>query len=268
MTFDMIDIGWLFIIYAFIGWCVEVSFMAVTAGVFVNRGFLNGPLCPIYGFGVLSVVYILTPYKENVLLLFACSILLTSLLELATGVILEKLFHQRWWDYFDYPLNFKGYICPLMSIVWGIACLLVMYIFHPIIYKFVGIIPNFLSKILLTIIALYIVIDLAATITSILNFNKKLKRINDMGAKFRSSSDELAKSIAETAIEIADRTEEIGESIEAGKLKYEENYKAHMEELRASLPFTQRRILRAFPKMRSNKYDDALQELKSRLLNK
>ena len=122
---------WYFFLYAFLGWCAEVSYAALRTGRFVNRGFLNGPVCPIYGVGVVIVVGLLTPVKENTLLLFVCSVLLTSALEWVTGFVLERMFHQKWWDYSDLPLNLNGYICPLFSVLWGIACLLVMEINSP-----------------------------------------------------------------------------------------------------------------------------------------
>ena len=96
---------WIFFIYAFLGWCTEVSYAALVTGKFVNRGFLNGPVCPVYGFGVVIVLAGLAPLEENLLLLFLGSVALTSSLEWLTGFVLEKLFHQQWWDYSDQPLT-------------------------------------------------------------------------------------------------------------------------------------------------------------------
>ena len=86
---------WIFFLYAFLGWCTEVSYAALVTGTFVNRGFLNGPVCPVYGFGVVIVLNCLTPLADNLLLLFLGSVALTSALEWFTGFVLEKLFHQR-----------------------------------------------------------------------------------------------------------------------------------------------------------------------------
>ena len=92
------EVAWIFVIYAFIGWCTEVAYAATEKGVFINRGFLNGPYCPIYGCGVLIVVTVLTPLKNNLLVLFAGSFLLTSILEFLTGFLLEKIFKNKWCD--------------------------------------------------------------------------------------------------------------------------------------------------------------------------
>ena len=118
MPQNFYELVWIFIIYAFIGWCTEVSYAALDRGIFVNRGFLNGPYCPIYGCGVVIVVAALTPLKDNLLILFAGSFLLTSILEYITGFILEKVFHNKWWDYSNKPFNLHGYICLKFSIYW------------------------------------------------------------------------------------------------------------------------------------------------------
>lgn len=120
----MYQLLWIFFIYAFLGWCTEVSYAALKTGRFVNRGFLNGPVCPVYGFGVVIVLWVLEPLRGNLLLLFLGSVALTSLLEWLTGFVLERLFHQRWWDYSQEPFNLGGYICLRFSIAWGWpACL-------------------------------------------------------------------------------------------------------------------------------------------------
>ena len=110
-----------FIIYAFLGWCTEVVYAALNTGKFVNRGFLNGPICPIYGFGIAAIVAFLAPVSNNPALLFAGSAIITSAIELITGWIMEKAFNTRWWDYSTMPFNIGGYICLKFSIAWGIA---------------------------------------------------------------------------------------------------------------------------------------------------
>lgn len=94
-----------FFVYGFLGWCTEVAFAACKERKFVNRGFLNGPICPIYGIGVGIVVQFLTPYKENLVLLYIASVVMVTALEWVTGFILEKIFHNKWWDYSKMPLE-------------------------------------------------------------------------------------------------------------------------------------------------------------------
>lgn len=99
------DILFSFFIYGFLGWCSEVAFAAFKQHSFVNRGFLNGPICPIYGIGVTVVVASLQPYVGNLILLYITSTILVTFLEWLTGFLLEKMFHHRWWDYSEMPLN-------------------------------------------------------------------------------------------------------------------------------------------------------------------
>ena len=126
LGYSIYELLWLFFIYAFFGWCIEVVFCGLNEGHFINRGFLNGPVCPIYGVGGVIVVLCLTPIKDNIFLLFVGSALLTSILELITGFALDKIFHARWWDYTDMPFNIGGYICLKFSIYWGFVCIALM----------------------------------------------------------------------------------------------------------------------------------------------
>mgnify|MGYP000491304358 CR=1 FL=1 len=112
---------------------------------FVNRGFLNGPICPIYGVGVTVVVYFLTPYKDNLILLYALSTVLVTVLEGLTGYLMDKIFHHKWWDYTNQPLNIGGYVCLIFSLVWGVACVLIVRVIHPVIHKILTFIPHTLG---------------------------------------------------------------------------------------------------------------------------
>lgn len=99
------ELLWYFAIYSFLGWCMEVVFCTVRTGKLVNRGFLNGPVCPIYGFGMVIVLAVLGRFSDNVALLFFGGMALTSALELAGGWALKRFFHTTWWDYSDKPMN-------------------------------------------------------------------------------------------------------------------------------------------------------------------
>ncbi len=207
MPQNFYELVWIFIIYAFIGWCTEVSYAALDTGKFVNRGFLNGPYCPIYGCGVVIVVAILTPLKENLLILFAGSFLLTSVLEYITGYILEKVFHNKWWDYSDKPFNIKGYVCLKFSIYWGLACTFIMDIIHPIIYAAIRFIPFMLGVVLLSIIMCVFAADCIITVTTILKFNKRLKVMDEMAASIHRLSDEIGENIYENVTDVIEKSE-------------------------------------------------------------
>lgn len=128
MTFY--ELLWYFSIYSFLGWCMEVVFCTVRTGKLVNRGFLNGPVCPIYGFGMVIVLAVLGRFSDNIALLFFGGMVLTSALELVGGWALKKFFHTTWWDYSEKPLNIGGYICLQFSLAWGVCVVLAVRFLH------------------------------------------------------------------------------------------------------------------------------------------
>ena len=139
MTFY--QLAWLFVIYSFLGWCVEVIYHAVTWGEVTNRGFLNGPVCPVYGFGVVSVLALInliqpegTQMSDLLVyvfgVIFVFGIVLATAVELVAGWLLDVCFHARWWDYSDKPFNFHGYICLEFSLIWGLAIVMVVKVFQ------------------------------------------------------------------------------------------------------------------------------------------
>ena len=128
------QICWYFLIYSFGGWALEVVYHAVACGKVINRGFLNGPVCPVYGFGVLSVFAMINTiqgggYLMNDGMIFLFGVILATAVELIAGWLLDVCFHARWWDYSNKPLNLHGYICLEFSLIWGVAILLVVKVF-------------------------------------------------------------------------------------------------------------------------------------------
>ncbi|HCF38877.1 MAG TPA: hypothetical protein DER56_07465 [Thermosipho africanus] len=272
--------------YSFWGWCAEVIYAALKEGEFVNRGFLNGPICPIYGFGAVSVVIILKPFHNNLFILFAGSIVATSLIELITGFILEKVFKHRWWDYSDEKFNIGGYICPIFSLMWGIACLVIVAYINPIIVGAVNIIPETAAKIVLTILIILFTVDFIATTETILKMNKRLERIEELTGLIRRASDDLGENLAGRTIalikikeelekEIDQKKNALEEELEEFKLAHTENMKSReylislkksYNEILEARFFGQKRILKAFPGIKSSRHKDALEKLKSHLL--
>ena len=281
---------WIFFIYAFLGWCTEVSYATLVTGKFVNRGFLNGPVCPIYGFGVVIVLTCLTPLADNLLLLFLGSVVLTSALEWITGFVLEKLFHQRWWDYSDQPFNLSGYICLRFSIAWGFACMFVVKLLHPTVLLFIRIIPQALGVVLLVLLGAVMAVDLSATVSAIVKLNHRLEQLDELAAKIKEVSnefgenladrvldavergtdwkedlDELAFRLAEHRAELADEREQRWEELLAQARLQLEEWHASMQELLVRESFGHRRLLRAFPRLRSLDHAGALERLHHRM---
>lgn len=173
-----------FFIYAFLGWCTEVAFAAFKEHRFVNRGFLNGPICPVYGFGVVAVIHFLTPLRSNLLLLYLGSAILVTAIEWLTGFILEKVFHNKWWDYSNMPLNLNGYVCLLFSLIWGVFCVFIVDVFHPLIDTLLSHIPFLVGIILVCILVIAGLADLYVTASGILKLNKRLEKCRPLQTNF------------------------------------------------------------------------------------
>lgn len=301
----MYQLLWLFFIYAFLGWCTEVSYAAIKTGRFVNRGFLNGPVCPVYGFGAVIVLWVLEPLKENFLLLFLGSVVLTSLLEWLTGFVLERMFHQRWWDYSQEPFNLSGYICLRFSIAWGIACLFVVRLLHPSVLWCVRSVPYPVGVGLLVLFSATMAVDLAATVRTIAWMNRQLSQLDELAAGIKEMSNELGANLADRVLdaveigdglradlqeelddlrevlavrraELQDGLEEVRDSLAQRRFQLqmdraewleqrERELRARLDEVRQSRIFGQRRLLRAFPGMRSTAHQPALERLRRRL---
>ena len=160
-----------FIVYAFLGWVLEVVYAAVKSGKFVNRGFLLGPVCPIYGFGAVGVIVALAPVKDNKLVLFVCSVLLASGIELIGGWLLDKIFSQRWWDYSHRPFNIGGYVCLMFSLMWGVCCIFLVDYIHPVVVKMLTVLPRLLVFVMLAFAYAMLLADTIFTVMHILKLN-------------------------------------------------------------------------------------------------
>lgn len=207
-----------FFIYAFLGWCTEVSFATLKTGKFVNRGFLNGPICSIYGFGMILVLLLLNPLRNKLFLLFIFSILVATFLEFVTGFVLEKFFHRKWWDYSNEPFNIKGYICLRFSIIWGLCCVFVISIIHPLIEKLVHFLPNVVSIILIVIFIVYYIIDNIVTILQIIKYSKFTKELTEIKKILRLSSDKIGEKVSDTTLALIKKSEVLLNKIKKSRL--------------------------------------------------
>lgn len=297
----------LFFIYAFLGWCLEVVYHVVTCGGFINRGFLNGPVCPIYGFGMVLVVLCLEPLSGNLPLLFLASLVLTSLLELLTGFVLEKLFHARWWDYSNEPFHIGPYVCLKFSLMWGCGCIFIVKILHPSILLLVEFLPHLLGIILLAVFSAVIIVDLIATVRTVHSIVRRLEALDEIAAEIHSISDWIGEKISDSTMAALEKQKEsrkrlealrtqfdehITEQQEQWQLKlqeYREQLDEHLEELEHRLeehqtrleevrkefrrkvtdnPLSHRRILKAFPHLTNKKYQEILEALRDAMNSK
>lgn len=244
------EILWYFVIYSIMGWIAEVMYQAVHRGEIINRGFLNGPVCPIYGFGA---IFIFSAYdliegmiggNINIYVDFAIGVFLATVLELFAGWALYHLFHARWWDYSDRKFQFHGYICLEFSLIWGFAATFVRELVQQGIERMVSHFPKgVLGVILLCLIYSVYVADTVITVITVNNLNKRLHEIDvlskqlsdmeDMGKQLRKLSDSMseqigsntlknAQKIGEGQVQAALAKAELRDSIEEKRLEAEQ----------------------------------------------
>ena len=212
------ELIWYFLAYSVIGWVVEVVYHAVTQGRVVNRGFLAGPVCPVYGFGMIAVFGVIDSAAGttvdgigtvNAGLIFLAGLVLASSIEFIAGWGLYHLFHARWWDYRKKPFNLGGYICLEFSIYWGIGALLVVRILHPVVDRFTaGLLPQRWGWPLLALMYAVWLADSVVTVLIVLGFNKHLAELDDLRTSMRMVSDDLSERIGTQTLESMQRIDE------------------------------------------------------------
>lgn len=162
----------LFIIYSIIGWIVECINMIITQKKIVNRGFLIGPYCPIYGCGCVFIITFLNKYLDDPIVLFFMTIISCAILEYLTSYIMEKIFKTRWWDYSNKKFNINGRICLETLVLFGIGGLIVSYVGHPFIMSIITLIPINILNIIAIILATIFILDIIVSYKIIFNFRK------------------------------------------------------------------------------------------------
>lgn len=197
-----------FLIYSCMGWCLEVIYAAATTGQLVNRGFLNGPVCPIYGFGMIIVLFALTPLQHSILLLYLGGVILPSALELVGGWALYKLYHTRWWDYSDLPFNIGGYICLEFCLLWGVGTLVVMRIVHPVVADLVDLIPPFVGVILMCFLYAVYAVDVVATAIAASALADTLDTMEQLGDSIHAVSDAMTQLLGTTTLNADQKLDE------------------------------------------------------------
>lgn len=249
MEYSVLEYLWFFIIYSFLGWSVEVAFHTVTSGKFINRGFLNGPVCPIYGFGMIILIFLLGSLVNNFIILFIGSFLLTTILEFITGFILEKIFDTKWWDYSDNPFNIKGYVCLSFSILWGLAAVFVLNILHPTINKFISFLDNKIGNILLVLLIAYFIADFIVTIQGILKINKHIRLLDKIAKRLKSYSDDVGENIYKEMTK-AIKTKDNASSKLNEKKREIAKLQAEYDNLLKNKHFIHKRLEKSFPNIK------------------
>ena len=261
-----------FFVYGFLGWCTEVIFAAFKQHRFVNRGFLNGPICPIYGVGVTLVIACLEAFQSNLLLLYISSVILVTVLEGVTGWAMDKLFHTKWWDYSKLPFNIGGYVCLLFSLIWGVACVFIVYFVHPLIHQVLSLIPHTAGIALIAILGIALLSDIIVTTSAIVKFNQYLERLKHITDELHAISNQIGSELYQNVMHVLDMQESSRQKLDDVKLEVSEEIRMQIVELKTraqnlgeKVPKPARRLLKAFPKLESRNYKAQLELFRQKL---
>ncbi|MCI7442514.1 MAG: putative ABC transporter permease [Clostridium sp.] len=260
-----------FVLYSFLGWGCETIYCSIDDKKFVNRGFLNGPFCPIYGTGALLVIDIFMKYKDDLVVLFILSVVITSIVEYITSYLLEKIFNLQLWDYSIYPFNLNGRVCLKNSLLFGVLSILAVEIIHPAVEGFLSRLPAWFLITFTGTLVIYFICDVFITVKALIQINKK-------AGHRQMQLDELAKLrneyIAKNKKEDNKKGSKILQLIKEGRVREllnEEKIKAFITEEKLKelmdVPnkFVHRRVIKAFPGMKSKKYPDAIKQFKKEI---
>ncbi|HIE0087066.1 TPA: putative ABC transporter permease [Clostridioides difficile] len=245
-----------FFIYSFLGWTVESIGCSIASKRIINRGFLNGPICPVYGFGAVIVISLLGRFN-NVVIVFLLGMILTTILEYFTGFILETLFHAKWWDYSDRKFNIKVRVCLKNAIYFGVMSVLIIRFIHPFIKYFVSIIPYRILISMAIITTLWTILDLIVTIITLKKLDIKLNLLddiitdlNDINVKLdkfdRGEIQALFKTINNDGLEVREKINKINSKLD----RIESNI------------ILQKRVIKAFPHIKHKKQQEQLEHFK------
>lgn len=245
-----------FTVYSFLGWLCESIFCSVPEGKFINRGFLNGPFCPVYGVGGVLVVSVLTPFQYNVIALYFAGVVITSLLEYVTGFALEKIFRTKYWDYSNHKFNLQGRVCLENSLLFGVMCVVGILFIHPALMRLLGMIPEPALPFVSGGFMLYFASDTIITVHTMLQLNGKLSELQQILDEIRQKALE-AKTETIESLQAAFENLLDDDARSYLKLLYEKK-----DKIEADSKLLQRRVINAFPTMQSLKNNESLQRLK------
>lgn len=242
-----------FIAYSFIGWAYESTLCSITGKKLTNRGFLNGPICPVYGFGAVIVIFAVGNQKNNLLALFLSSLVLTTVLEYITSYIMEKLFHTRWWDYSDRKFNINGRVCLLGAVVFGTLSVLLIKFIHPFISGLIAKLDSMWLYFLSGGIFALLAADLWVTVYHLLKANGAIAEIQGAIDEYFTDARSRIEAIKENSFDKSELLEKFHSSkfyTTAVKAKYDMKN------------FQYRRLLSAFPHMKNISHGEAFESIK------
>lgn len=289
-------VQWLFFfyLYCFLGWCFESAYVSLKSKKLVNRGFMRGPLLPLYGSGAVMMLVVSAPFRDNLLLTYLAGVVGATALEYVTGVTMEALFKVRYWDYSNQRFNYKGHICLSSSVAWGFLTILMTRVIHRPIEQLALTIPAVVLSGVTAVLTIYIVADFTLSFKAAMELRdilvkmqkikeevERLQRRLDVIIAFSNAEKEQKRlesemSLSELSQGVKQRFASLKESIQNMPSAYGEGIREEIAELRGRfshyveiqkgykemLGIYKRDMIRNNPTMVSGKFRNALEELK------
>lgn len=186
MEYTVYQLLWLFLIYSFLGWLGETALAALRKRRLLNRGFLSTPFSPVYGLGGVLFSIFLPELRSAPLFLFLGGVILGTGLELLTGVVLEKLTGEKWWDYSDRKYHFNSYICPHYALIWGLCALGCLFVGNRFFLFLVGLIPRGAGRVILLVVCAVQILDVLASFAALLQFQTSQREPSELSRLLRA----------------------------------------------------------------------------------
>lgn len=218
MNINLFELITYFIIYSFLGWVMESVVRSICEKKIINTGFLKGPFCPIYGIGATIMFLFLEGFQSKPILLFFIAIILLTAWEYIVGVLLEKLFHTKYWDYSNHKFNFQGRICLTNSIYWGVLGVLFVKYIHPFVQEVISKMNTSLLNYVVIILFIIFLVDTITSIINVKNIKTTLEKIENINKEIKEKIKEIRK-IKKEKDEKVTTTENIQQMVEVLKKK-------------------------------------------------
>lgn len=219
-----------FFIYSFVGWVWESCYVSIKKHRWVNRGFMNGPMLPIYGSGALVILVSTIGVRDNPALIFLLGMLAATVLEYITGWAMEQLFHVRYWDYSDQKLNWNGYICLSSSLCWGCFSILLVKVVHVPIETVVLKIPEVVAQGAVLILSVATAADLTQSFNEALDMKRILAQLEESRKQIRKIQDRLKLASEDVVEDYKRRSEEWNKKKGSRKAAYLERINMRRQE--------------------------------------
>lgn len=245
------------VIYSFLGWCCECVYCFIIGGKLVNRGFLYGPFCPIYGFGALSIIFSLHNLPQTATAIFLGGMVVTSALEYVTSWAMELLFDAKWWDYSKQKWNLNGRICLLNSTLFGILCVILMFDLHPVVSSWLAPFNVDFKAGFAAALTIYFAADFGVTLYHVLGINLRLDRLEAIRHEIEAKYTELDVKL--TFSDFAERLREIDLRDERDELV--ERFQSMLKQT----DFYERRLFDAYPNLRNKRHPEYLAVIQRRM---